>query len=201
MIGIRSAAIVFGLLALGLPMVRIWRMRHVPRGRGTGPLSFLTYWPVVFVLTTVYIFIGILLWKPIPLTFSADLRFILVLAGAALYLPGILLYLWGFLSLGSMFGVSSEMTAQLYEGHRLIVKGPYAVVRHPMYLGVILVAVGALLIFQTWAMVIYTPSSLGVIFRARREEHLLEEEFGTERLRYKECVPAWIPWIRKSLKD
>jgi protein-S-isoprenylcysteine O-methyltransferase Ste14 len=92
-----------------------------------------------------------------------------------------------------MFGVSSSLTAELYEGHRLVDDGPYAFVRHPMYLGVMLAAFGALLIFRTWTMVFYTLTSLGLIVRARREEDLLAAEFGEQWTSYKDRVPGWIP--------
>jgi protein-S-isoprenylcysteine O-methyltransferase Ste14 len=60
-----------------------------------------------------------------------------------------------------------------------------------------LVAVGALLIFRTWAMVIYTPSAFSIILRARREEELLAKEFGNAWTNYSDRVPAWIPRLRK----
>lgn len=62
-----------------------------------------------------------------------------------------------------------------------------------MYLGVLMAACGALLIYQTWAMVVYALSSLVVIQRAQKEEALLAEEFGYDWKQYKEKVPGWLP--------
>jgi protein-S-isoprenylcysteine O-methyltransferase Ste14 len=56
------------------------------------------------------------------------------------------------------------------------------------------------LIFRTWAMVLFSVSSLGVILRARREEGLLAEEFGEEWEFYKQHVPGWVPASRKRVK-
>ena len=106
--------------------------------------------------------------------------------------------MWEYRTLGRMFGVSSSTAAELYEDHHLIDSGPYGFVRHPMYLGVLLVAFGALLIFRTWAMVIYAPTALVVFVRARREENLLAAEFGEQWQSYKDRVPPWIPnaWFK-----
>ncbi len=49
--------------------------------------------------------------------------------------------------------------------------------RHPMYLGVLLAAAGAWLIFRTWAMMLFAP--MAVVFSiasAAREEKLLERQ-------------------------
>ena len=99
-----------------------------------------------------------------------------------------------------MFGISSGFGATLYQNHKLIQSGPYRYVRHPMYLAVILTAIGALLIFCTWAMVLFSVMSFGVILRARQEEWLLAEEFGEVWKAYKREVNGWIPTFRNRVK-
>lgn len=195
---VRLAATGLGLLAIGLPMLRVWRQRQMGRGRTTGSRRFLTRWPAVFLLSAIYLAVGLLLWRPIALAIPSQGRLLLTAAGALLFFPGIALYLWAFSTLGAMYGVSSTTAAELYEGHRLVESGPYALIRHPMYLGVLLVAAGALLIFRTWAMVVFAPSACVVILRARREERLLAQEFGQAWLQYRAQVPAWMPRLRRS---
>jgi protein-S-isoprenylcysteine O-methyltransferase Ste14 len=194
---ITRIAAVLGAIALSLPILSVWRSRTAFRGRRSGWDPRLLRWPAVFALAVAYVAGGILLWRPIPLELDANLQFVLVLVGSVLYFPGAVLYLWGYRTLGRMFGVSSTTASELYEDHRLVDDGPYAIVRHPMYLGVLLVAFGALLIFHTWAMVIYAPMALVVIVRARREENLLAAEFGEQWQLYKDRVPAWVPnpWL------
>ncbi len=196
---ITRIAVVLGVIALSLPILRVWRSRSALRGRSLGSSSRLLRWPAVFALAVAYVAGGVLLWKPIRSTLDTSLRFALVVAGSLFYLPGIILYMWGFHTLGKMFGVSSSAAAELYEGHLLVDDGPYAIVRHPMYLGVILVALGALLIFRTWALAIYAPMALVVVVRARREESLLAAEFGEQWQSYRDRVPAWVPsrWLRE----
>jgi len=195
---IRLGAVAFGLMAIGLPLLRLWHGRSSRLGRVSEKQLPWTRLSGILILTIIYILIGILFWKPIRLEISPFLQLFLILAGSIFYFPGIILYLWGLKTLGSMFGVSSSAGAQLYEGHQLIEAGPYTRLRHPMYLGVILAAVGALLIFRTWAMLFYTPSAFSVILRACREEELLASEFGSAWADYCKRVPAWLP--RLSLR-
>ncbi|MBI4769140.1 MAG: isoprenylcysteine carboxylmethyltransferase family protein, partial [Chloroflexi bacterium] len=167
-----------------------------PRGRAAGFAASLLRWPVMLALTALWVAAGVLLWQPVPLVLSPAARLLALVAGTLLYFPGIALYLWGYRALGDMFGLSSGFGAALYQGHRLIERGPYRIVRHPMHLGVILAAWGALLIFWTRAMLLFAPAVLGVVVRARREDQLLVREFGAAWQEYRERVPGWIPRLR-----
>jgi protein-S-isoprenylcysteine O-methyltransferase Ste14 len=195
---VRYAAIALGLLALALPMIRALRSSRAQRGRISGRPPYLASWPVALALGLAYVSAGILLWKPLTLAISPGTRAALLLVGSLLYFAGLAMYGWGFKTLGPMFGVSSVASAQLYEGHRLVTEGPYAYVRHPMYLGVMLAAIGALLLFRTWAMVVFAPLTAVVVMRARREERLLADEFGDEWSRYQARVPGWIPHLKRN---
>ncbi len=115
-----------------------------------------------------------------------------------IYFPALMLYLWGFSTLGKMFSAASGFGVRLYADHRLITSGPFAFVRHPMYLAVIAAGFGALLIYQTWGMAFFASNMLGLIFRTWREEQILEAEFPEEWDEYCRRVPAWIP--RPGLK-
>ena len=56
---------------------------------------------------------------------------------------------------------------------RLITHGPFAHVRHPMYVGIEVAAVGGLLLYRTWTMVFLTIVFVGLAVRARREDEVL----------------------------
>ena len=180
------------------PLLGFRRERVHTRGRKSGLAANLLRWPVMLAQTVLFIAVGVLLWHPLPLVLSPTLNGIVLALGSLLYFPGITLYLWGYWSLGRMFGISSGFGAILYQDHQLIRSGPYQYVRHPMYLAVILTAFGALLVFRTWTMALYAPMSLGVVFRARREEQLLAEQFGKEWQTYRQEVNGWIPRFRKG---
>lgn len=191
-------AIGLGIIVIVLPVLGFRRASARPQGRVSGRASSLLRWPVVAALAVLYVAAGVLLWKPVPLALAPWGRAVLLGVGFPLYLAGVGLYLWGYRALGRWFGVSSGFGAALYQDHRLIEAGPYALVRHPMYLGVMLAAVGALLLFRTWAMVLYTPTAFSVIRRARHEEHLLAQELGPGWEVYARRVPAWIPRCRRG---
>ena len=171
-------------------------LRH-PAGRTTGQAGkFLHLW---FYLLIGIPFFGVafLLWRPLPLTLSPAARIAALVVGALLYFPGLGLVLWGRLTLGTMYNVSTIAGAQLYADHRLITRGPFAVVRHPMYLGLMLASVGGLLVYRTWTLV-FALTFLGLFVRARREEEALAAEFGAEWEEYKRRVPGWIPCLRRK---
>ena len=197
---IKLLATLAGIAVILIPLFGFRRAQAHARGRSSGTAARLLRWPVMLVQTALFVAIGIALWRPLPIVLSPTLLIRVLVIGSLLYFPGIALYLWGYRTLGHMFGISSGFGATLYQNHHLIRGGPYRYVRHPMYLAVILAALGALLIFRTWAMVLFSVLSLGVILRAQREERLLGEEFGEEWEAYCQEVDGWIPRFRKRVK-
>ncbi len=165
-----------------------------PRGRTTGAA------PRILRLST-YILIGVpyfaaclLLWRPLRLALTAPARLAALVLGVLLYFPGMVLALWGRLTLGEMYNVSSGFGAQLYADQRLVTRGPYAFVRHPMYLGLLLASLGGLLLYRTWTLLFLLSNALMVLlFRGRREEQALAAEFGEQWLEYCRRVPFLIP--------
>ncbi len=62
-------------------------------------------------------------------------------------------------------------------GHRVITTGPYAIVRHPMYVGLILVLAGApLFLGSGWAFLPVGIVCLGLVIRAALEDRMLLKE-------------------------
>ncbi len=142
--------------------------------------------------------IGLLyvLWRPIYRGMSSSVRAVLLLIGSLLYFPGLALMLWGRLTMKDMHNVSTDFGAQLYADHRLVTGGPFALMRHPMYVGGMMAEIGALLIYRTWATLLITINVPLLPMRARREEALLAAHFGSEWEEYSSQVPRWIPSFR-----
>ena len=69
--------------------------------------------------------------------------------------------------------------------------------RHPMYTGLIVAAIGALLIYFTWTTLYFTLFAPLTMVRARREEQALEAKFGEQWQAYRNRVPGFIPFLRK----
>jgi protein-S-isoprenylcysteine O-methyltransferase Ste14 len=73
--------------------------------------------------------------------------------------------------------------------------GPYALVRHPIYLGMLLFLFGLVAAFGHWAMAIIAVPVflLGTAIRTRIEDGLLEQSFGDAFRDYRSTTPAIIP--------
>ena len=190
---VRFLAAVAGVVAILLPLVSVIRATGRARGSTVGSGAALRRWQAVLAVTLALVAVGVLLWQPLPVAQRGWLATLLLALGSLTYFPAIGLYLWGLAALGRNFGVSTFGGADVYAGHRLVRGGPFRFVRHPMYLAVILAAIGALLIFRTWAMVLFAPTSLVVIRRAGHEEALLEAEYGDLWREYARATPKWLP--------
>lgn len=79
------------------------------------------------------------------------------------------------------------------EGH-LATSGPYRWIRHPQYAGFMVVMVGFLVQWPTFATLLMFPVLVLMYVRlARREEQSLKEQFGAVYDRYADSTPAFIP--------
>jgi protein-S-isoprenylcysteine O-methyltransferase Ste14 len=186
-----------GLLAystLGILFYGIWRGTQQKAGRVTGNASRILRSSLFYFLESA-IFFGTAYfgWKPLPWDVSPQARVWMLVCGALLYFPGMVFLLWARLTLGKYYFVSTGFGAQLFTDHQLITKGPYAIVRHPMYVGLAFAAWGALLIYFTWTTVYFAVFAPLLAFRAYREEQALATEFGKQWTEYCKHVPAFIP--------
>ena len=78
--------------------------------------------------------------------------------------------------------------------HRLATTGPYAHVRHPQYIGFVLIMTGFLLQWPTIVTLAMFPVLVFMYWRlARREEEDAREAFGDAYRRYEENTPAFLP--------
>lgn len=190
-----------GLLAfsaLGILLYSIWRGTKRQAGRTIGSTSVLRSPVFYFIASLIFLDISWLGWIPLPISFSPPIRTTLFILGCLLYFPGLIFLLWGRLELGKNYFVSTSMGAQLFADQQLVTSGPYAIIRHPMYVGLIIIAIGALLIYFTWTTLIFVCCAPLTTVRARREEEALAAEFGDQWKEYSKHIPAFIPRVRKK---
>ena len=102
----------------------------------------------------------------------------------------------GFILLASAWRV-------LYEAqrtHRLATTGAYAYVRHPQYMGFILIMLGFLLQWPTLPTLVMFPILVVMYVRlARREEREALAAFGEAYARYAANTPAFFPRIGRAV--
>ena len=78
--------------------------------------------------------------------------------------------------------------------HQLATTGVYARLRHPQYVGFILIMLGFLFQWPTLITLVMFPVLVWMYVRlARREEREARAEFGAAYARYAERVPGFIP--------
>jgi protein-S-isoprenylcysteine O-methyltransferase Ste14 len=104
-------------------------------------------------------------------------------------------------AIGTAPAGTSERSTSNPRASELRTTGLYSVVRHPLYLGNTLTAVG----FACFTTVWYLPvivALLGILYHERiaaREEVFLEGRFGESFLRWADQVPAMIPRLSHRL--
>lgn len=137
-------------------------------------------------------------YSPIPFVIlmllfqNADVQSLLI--GFAITLTGELIRLWGVSYAGS-----ETRTTGAVGGTYLIISGPFAYVKNPLYLGNILMYFGfgimsmALFPYLQIIALLFFYFQYHVIIN--REEGYLREQFGEEYSKYYKAVPKLIPTI------
>jgi protein-S-isoprenylcysteine O-methyltransferase Ste14 len=191
---LRGLAGIMAYATLAVILFGVWRGSRRGAGRMSGPRARWLAVPWFYLATTALFFgIGYALWKPLPLPADADMRTWMCAIGSVFYIPGMALVLWGRLALGRNYFVSSILGVRLFEDHQLVTTGPFGVVRHPMYLGLMTAALGSLLMYLTWTAACFAILAPLLLLRARVEERILAVEFGEAWHEYCGRVPMLIP--------
>ena len=83
------------------------------------------------------------------------------------------------------------------ENHELIEKGLYKWIRHPGYLGQLIIFTGVPISFSNWMAVILmiTPVLIGYIYRIGVEEKFMVEQMGQKYIDYQKQTKKLIPLI------
>ena len=129
---------------------------------------------------------GPLAWRVIPA--SAPFAW----AGVLLTFAGIAFSIWARFLLGRNWSA----TVTVKRDHTLVCRGPYAIVRHPIYSGFLLAALGTAIAYGE-AGCFLAPPLLAIVWRrkSRLEEEFMRSQFGDQYVRYTSRVKALIPLI------
>ena len=115
------------------------------------------------------------------------------IGGLIIIIIGIAFRFWAIQTLGKHF----TPTIQIQDDHTLITSGPYAVVRHPSYLGAMCAIVGtsAFLNSLTGTIISFACMFYAYYVRISTEEKVLVDLFGKEYCDYQQRVKKLIPFI------
>jgi protein-S-isoprenylcysteine O-methyltransferase len=116
-----------------------------------------------------------------------------VIVGVLLMFAGIALRIWSVVTLGKFF----RTTVMILPGHRVITTGPYHLIRHPSYTGMLLTVLGASLAFGSWLGVVLMVAAVfvGLSHRIVVEERVLKSSLGQEYEEYMRRTKKLIPFL------
>jgi len=114
------------------------------------------------------------------------------IAGLALTAAGCLFAIWARIAIGSNWGGR----ATVKQGHELVQNGPYAVVRHPIYTGLLASALGATVAVGEWRGLLgLALMTFAFMVKIKYEERLMLETFPAVYPSYRGRVKALIPGL------
>ncbi|MET0303678.1 MAG: isoprenylcysteine carboxylmethyltransferase family protein [Microbacteriaceae bacterium] len=121
----------------------------------------------------------------------------LAVAGVALLVLASALGLW---SAGTMATRGRGTPLPSAMPTRLVIAGPYRLVRNPMAVAGIVQGIGVGLVLSSWLVVAYAVVGSVLWNYAVRplEERDLEERFGDEFRRYRDAVRCWLPRLPRT---
>lgn len=113
--------------------------------------------------------------------------------GILFFAGGVFLRYWGILHLKAQF--TRHVTVR--EGDGIVSSGPYRKLRHPLYTGLLLIAIGMALFFQSILAAVFGGALVGWTLARRMdgEEAMLLREFGEEYREWMKQRARLIPFI------
>ena len=112
--------------------------------------------------------------------------------GVGLCIAGLAFCIWARFTLGRNW--SGVVT--LKGGHELITSGPYALVRHPIYTGLLTMFVATVIVLGHFAGIIAVPFVfVSFWLKLRYEEKLMLQQFPVEYAAYQQRVKRLIPFV------
>lgn len=113
-------------------------------------------------------------------------------AGVAVALAGAIFALWARFTIGRNW----SGTITLKSEHELITRGPYAIVRHPIYTGLLVALLGTALVVGEWrGLIAVALAFIGWRWKSLIEERVMVEQFGPAYVDYRRRVKALIPFV------
>ena len=145
---------------------------------------------IIFALSCIF---GVIVFSAIDRRFgSSHMPLLVILVGDLLIILSFIIYYYVFME--NSFAASSVRT---FEEQRVIQTGPYAIVRHPKYVGDFLLIAGIpLALGSWWGLIIIGLTIPGMVWRILDEEKLLKQDLPgyveyMEKVRYRLIPHIW----------
>jgi protein-S-isoprenylcysteine O-methyltransferase Ste14 len=127
------------------------------------------------------------------LGFHAERSVAIFWTGISIMCLGLALRIWAVTSLGKSF----RTTVEIHEYQKLVRTGPYKLIRHPSYAGLLLICVGYGIAVQNYIslVVAFLFPFIALMHRMHIEETLFLKVLGAEYAEYQSHTKKLIPWI------
>lgn len=146
---------------------------------------------IVFLIAIVLMLVPNL---PAPFLYRYFLRPGLVsfYAGAIVTLAGLLFAIWA----REQLGTNWSRSVTIKKDHELITSGPYALVRHPIYTGILTGFLGSMIAEgQLRSLIAMAMVSIVLWLKLRLEENWMKGQFGASYEAYSRRVAALVPFL------
>jgi protein-S-isoprenylcysteine O-methyltransferase Ste14 len=111
--------------------------------------------------------------------------------GLALFAAGIAFAVWARVHIGRNWGTPMSQKAE----PELVTSGPYRLVRHPIYSGIILAMIGTAVAISPYWLVVVALLGGYFVFSATREERYMAERFPEAYPEYKRSTKMLVPFL------
>jgi len=116
---------------------------------------------------------------------------VLRVVGTVLFAGGLALAIWARVILGRNWGTPMS----LKEDPELVTSGPYRLVRHPIYTGILTAALGtALAVYFSW-FIVFGVMGAYFVYSAHIEDGLMADSFPSTYPEYREHTKMLIPFV------
>ena len=116
---------------------------------------------------------------------------VVLLIGFILFLSGIAIAVWARVHLARNWG----MPMTLKEDPELVTTGPYRYIRHPIYTGILLMALGSAIDINVKWFVVFIVGCVYFVYSAFAEEKLMTQQFPKVYPAYKAKTKMLVPFI------
>lgn len=130
------------------------------------------------------------------LTFSTHFETSIQVIGLFIFYIGAITYNLNIIVAGKYLRPAPSGTL---ESHKLVQKGPFRIIRHPLYVSYIFILAGLSMVLLTfWLLIPTLFLIIGIYPTAKAEEEILIEQFGEEYINYKRNVGMFFPKIHRK---
>ena len=111
--------------------------------------------------------------------------------GLVLFAAGLLFAIWARIHIGRNWG--TPMTQK--EDPELVTSGPYLLVRHPIYSGILVAGIGTAVALSWFWLAAVGLAGIYFIYSATVEERYLAEQFPDSYAEYKRSTKMLVPFV------